>query len=308
MDKNISKNQLCYTSLAIGYEYNKYAQQLAKDINQLSPSIPIVILTDRQGFFYEEHSVIAVKHKVKSVGVFHDKLCCIEKCLENYDCCVYIDADCRLIKNLAMSRNWKPGITAKTCWDLTKHMVPSNVLHEGKKLDRKALRCRLTYEVAKELQVSVEQCKFVYEGIFAIRKDNGKEVEFLKIWKQIRDYFEFNGVFDGEGVAIGLAASKALLKIHHYNNGYLEEGVEQKIKDVYKDKLFYKLLIHNNSENLSDVVRDKVLKFDQQRRKIAQLPLWLKILKRLFNFLKKKLRLMKIKFKNYHKSKFSEFL
>ncbi|MEA5593470.1 hypothetical protein [Rivularia sp. UHCC 0363] len=302
MSKTIDKGSLCYTTLAIGYEYNKYAQLLAKDIFKLSPDVPIVILSDRPHIFFEYPNVIAVKHNIQSVGIFHDKLCCIEKCLENYDCCIFMDADCRLIENMAISRNWKPGLTAKTHWSLTKHITP-NVLAGKKELKR-----RLAYEVAKELEIIIDNCNFIYEAIFIIRKDNGKEVEFLKIWKQIRDYFESNGIFDGEGVAMGLAAHKASLEIYHYNSGYAQEEVDYNIKDVYKDKLFYKLLIHNDTDNLSDVLCEKVLKLDEQRKQMSKLPFWRKLIKKISNPILKKLRFVRLKNKNFNKSNFSHFV
>ena len=298
-----NEQRLCYTTLAIGYEYNKYAQLLAKDVARLSPNIPIVILTDRPNFFHQDLHVTAVKHNIQSVGIFHDKLCCIEKCFENYDSCIFIDADCRLIGNMAMSRNWKPGLTAKTHWSLQKHINPKGVLSP-----KKELRRELVYEIAKEFEISLEQGKFIYEGIFTIRKDNGKEVEFLKIWKQIRDYFESNGIFDGEGVAMCLAAYKASLEIYHYNSGYPEEGVDDNKVDIYKDKLFYKLLIHNDKDNLSDVLCEKVLKLDEQRKKISNLPFWRKLVKKISNPIVKKLRFFMLKIKSFNKSNFSYFM
>lgn len=292
---NISNKQnICYTTLAIGYEYNKYAQLLAKDVVRLSPNTPIVILTDRPQLFSKDLHVTAVKHNVQSVGIFHDKLCCIEKCFENYDCCIFIDADCRLIENMAISRDWKPGLTAKTHWNLHKHINPKGVLSP-----KRELRRELVYEIAKDIEISIEQCKFVYEAIFTIRKDNGKEKEFLKIWKQIRNYFESNGIFDGEGVAMGLAAYKTSLEVHHYNSGYPEPGVDYDIKDVYKDKLFYKLLVHNDTDDLSDILCKQILEFENQRKQVSKLPFSRKAIKKIFNPIMKKLRFITLKIKYF---------
>ncbi|MBF2016925.1 MAG: hypothetical protein IGS23_17360 [Rivularia sp. T60_A2020_040] len=303
MLKTSNEKSLCYTTLAIGYEYNKYAKLLAKDIAKLSPNIPIVILTDRPQLFSKDLHVTAIKHNVQSVGIFHDKLCCIEKCFENYDCSIFIDADCRLLENMAMSRNWKPGLTAKTHWNLEKHISPKGVL-----LPKKELTRELVYEIAKQLQISVQECKFVYEAIFTIRKDNGKEKEFFQIWKQIRDYFESNGIFDGEGVAMGLAAYKTSLEVYHYNSGYPEDGIDYNIKDVYKDKLFYKLLIHNDTDDLSDVLCKQVLDFDNQRKQISKLPFWRKVIKKISNPILKNVRFITLKIKNFHRTNSSDFI
>ncbi|NJM17901.1 MAG: hypothetical protein HC907_03815 [Richelia sp. SM1_7_0] len=143
---------------------------------------------------------------------------------------------------------------------------------------------------------------------FTIRKDNGKEKEFFQIWKQIRDYFESNGILDGEGVAMGLAAYKTSLEVYHYNSGYPEDGVNYNIKDVYKDKLFYKLLMHNDTDNLSDVLCKQVLDFDNQRRQISKLPFWRKVIKKISNPVWKNLRFITLKIKKFHRTNSSDFI
>ncbi|WP_414545546.1 hypothetical protein [Nostoc sp. CCY0012] len=303
MLKTENQIKICYATLAIGYEYNQLAKQLAQDIYRLSPNTFFVILTDRPKLFRENKHVIAVKHNVQSVGIFHDKLCCIERCFQDFDCCIFLDADCRLIENLVVSRNWKPGLTAKTCWSLTKHLTSKNSLTNKKELTHKLVK-----EIAEELEILIDQCKFIYEGVFIIRKNNGKEIEFMKIWQQIRDYLEINGIFDGEGIAMGLAACKTSMEIYHYVSGYPEENVDHDIQDVYKDKISYKLLIHKNAENLSTALQEKILKFDGERREITNLSLQDKLIKKVTNSILKKLRLIKLKMRSMEKRNFSDFI
>lgn len=73
----------------------------------------------------------------------------------------------------------------------------------------------ITYQAAKKLNLDKdwENIKFVYEYLFAVTKDNGKEAKFIEYWGKLAPYFELNGVLDGEGNAIGLAAAKAGLTI-----------------------------------------------------------------------------------------------
>ncbi|NET08790.1 MAG: hypothetical protein F6K16_29655 [Symploca sp. SIO2B6] len=292
-------SKICYTTLAIGHEYNLHAKKLADDISQLSPNIPIVILTDRPKVFTNHSSVIPIKHDIQSVGIFHDKLCCIEKSLENFECCIFLDADCRLIENMANSRDWKPGLTVKTCWDLSEHIHPKGA-------SERAVRTqKLVHEVAKELSVPINDAKFVYEAIFVVHADSQKEIEFLKTWKQIRDFFESNGIFDGEGVAMGLAAAKASLNVHHYNSGY--DGSKD-IKDVYKDKIFYRLLLHQDRQDLPNAVCDKVLEFDRQRKQNQKGPIWRKIKRKIILPTMKRIRLAQLKIRHYGKKEFANFL
>ena len=296
--KNHNGNEICYTTIAIGHEYNLHARKLAEDISHLSPNISIVILTDRPKFFIDNSNVIPIRHRVISAGIFHDKLYCIEKSLEYFKCCIFLDADCRLISNMACSRAWKPGLTAKTCWSLSKHIRP-------KKISELTIKTqRLTCEVAREFGVSIDDCKFVYEAAFIVHADNQKEIEFLRAWKQIRDFFEFNGIFDGEGVAMGLAAAKASLNVHHYNSSYNSKD----IKDVYKDKLFYRLLIHKDCKDLSDDLCKKILEFDQQRKQRQHLAIWRKASRKIVLPTMKRIRFSKLKTKNSGKQRFANFI
>ena len=55
--------------------------------------------------------------------------------------------------------------------------------------------------------------KFVYEYLFVLSRECGKETEFLRQWEASAPYFELNGIYDSEKSAIGLAAAKAGLPV-----------------------------------------------------------------------------------------------
>ncbi|MEM6255389.1 MAG: hypothetical protein AAF821_20940 [Cyanobacteria bacterium P01_D01_bin.156] len=292
LPKSHNASKICYTTLAVGYEYNLHAQQLVKDVLRLSPNIPIVVLTDRPNSFCKNQNVIPIKHTIKSVGIFHDKLHCVEKSLERFETCIFLDADCRLIEDISQSRDWKPGLTTKSCWNLKEHVV------RKKQCKLAELADLLICDVAKEFELSLDHCKFINEAVFIVRSDNHKELEFLKIWKTLRDRFEFSGVFSGEGAAMGLAAVKAGLNVYKYDADYGKENV----KDIYKDKLFHKFLFHQEREGLTDDLCQKILEFDRQRRKIQSLPFEQKVIRKTVSVVSptmKILRLAKLKIKGF---------
>ncbi|MHC5732957.1 MAG: hypothetical protein ACYTXY_54765, partial [Nostoc sp.] len=63
------------------------------------------------------------------------------------------------------------------------------------------------------METSWKDISFVHEYLFSVTKDSGKEIEFLQQWDMLANYFELNGIYEGEGSAIGLAAYKAGLAV-----------------------------------------------------------------------------------------------
>ncbi len=301
---NISYDkQICYTTLAIGYEYNNHALQLAKDIQIFSPNTSFIVLTDRPRLYYNIKNVIPILHRVQSVGIYHDKLFCIEECFKHFKYCIFLDADCRLMKDVTVSRNWKPGITAKFCWNF------KNFLIKPKGNVKQAKRLKLLTEVTKEYQIMFEECYTIPESFMVFCKDNGKEEEFLKTWKRIRDFFEINEIFDGEGAVIGIAAYKSGLNIYHYNLGYQEEEAKHKIQYFYKDKLLSNFFKKKNETEISKPDQVKLLELDKQRKELNSSVVD-KIRVEISNFftkLAKKKRLIYLRTKYVGKKIFSEF-
>ncbi len=297
MDMNHNGNKICYTTLALGYEYNSHALKLCEDAHRLSPGTPVVVLTDRPRLFINNPNVITVKHRIQSVGIFHDKLCCIEASLKRFQCCIFLDADCRLMSDMANSRQWKPGLTAKVLWGLGTHIQPKKVSESAIK------RQALAHEVADSLGLLIDDCRFIHEAAFIVCSDNGKEDQFIKSWAQIRDFLEFNGMYSGEGMAMGLAACHASLKVYHYNRGYDCPD----IKDVFKDDFFYKLIFHNDSDGLPDELCRELLRLDRDRQQRQRLPIWQKVIRKVWSPTLQKIRLARLRMINRGKIRFVDF-
>ncbi|BDA73678.1 hypothetical protein RIVM261_039320 [Rivularia sp. IAM M-261] len=106
----------------------------------------------------------------------------------------------------------EPGIAARACDSMPKKYIKIAEKTADTKLQKEY---KITRQAAKKLDLDKdwENIKFVYEYLFAVTKDNGKEDKFIEYWGKLAPYFELNGVLDGEGNAIGLAAAKAGLTI-----------------------------------------------------------------------------------------------
>jgi hypothetical protein len=196
-------DEFCFCTLAVGARYRNHAQILASDIQRYSPKTSFVVLTDQPADFKHYPHVITSKHRLQSMKGYHDKRFVIEKALELFDICLYLDSDVRIVGSVPTTMEWLPGITARTGCNILKHNS------DGRR--HKALS--VIKEVAHKLDVKLEETQWFHEFMFAVKKQAGAEAEFLRLWQTISYFFEMQGLYGGEGDVMGLAAAKAGLSI-----------------------------------------------------------------------------------------------
>jgi hypothetical protein len=209
----------------MGQEYSALAALLAKDIARFSPGSSFVVLTDRPDEFNYHANVLAFNHWQQSMGCYQDKVYAVREALSLFDSCMFLDADMRILAPFQPGDNWLPGITARSCCSISKHFVTQ--VNPTQQAQREQL---VVEKAARKLHLELQdkQIKFVHEFLFVVTKDSGKEATFLMLWEQIGRLFELNGLYSGEGHAIGLAAAKAGLSIRHDLMGNFE---------FFKDKI-----------------------------------------------------------------------
>lgn len=204
----------CFCTLAFGKKYRALALLLADDLTKYSPHTYFVVLTDNEEDFRHHPNILAFKHQQQSVKCYHDKRFALAQALSLFNCCIYIDADMRILAPVPQDPEWTrvPGITARVCEVMTKKYAKVLAGIVDAKLEREF---KVTQKAIQKLDLEFadEKVKFVYEYLFAVTKDSGKEIEFIKQWEEIAYYFELNGLYDSEGNAIGLAAAKAGLSV-----------------------------------------------------------------------------------------------
>lgn len=191
--------EYCFCTLAVGKRYRTHARILAKDIQEKAPNVSFVVLTDEPADFKEYSHVIAIKHRLKSVKGYHDKRFVIEQSLERFDTCLFLDSDMRIIGSVPEKLEWLPGITARAGCSILKHNYETKI--------RPAFP--LIEQVATKLDINLEKTKWFHEFMFAVKKEDGKEQTFLQLWQEISYFFEMQGIYNGEGNVMGLAAAKA---------------------------------------------------------------------------------------------------
>jgi hypothetical protein len=188
----------CFATLAVGDRYRMHAQLLARDIQTHAPTIPLVILTDRPQTFAAYPQVLAFPHHLQSVKGYHDKRFVLSKALSLFEICILLDADVRMIGPVAPSLEWPPGITARAGCSLLKH----------KENIRKPREIEVIDAVARQLDIDLDRVQWLHEFMLVMRRQEGKEAEFFQLWQTISYFFESQGIYYGEGYAMGLAAAK----------------------------------------------------------------------------------------------------
>jgi hypothetical protein len=209
----MSQQQFCFCTLALGKVYRELAGLLAKDLELYSPNTTLIILTDQPQEFSKYSQVLAFQHQQQGVKCYHDKRFAIAKALSLFNSCIFVDSDMRILAPVAENMEWllEPGISARACMDMPKKFAKALT-----KTDKNFSR---EIEVIKKaaqflnLDPECENVTFVHEYLFSVTKSAGKEIEFLETWGILAKYFELNGVYEGEGNAIGLAAYKAGLPV-----------------------------------------------------------------------------------------------
>lgn len=200
-------NNFCFCTLATGKRYRTHAKMLANDLEKHSPSTEFIVLTDKPIEFKEFSNVQAFHHKIQSIKGYHDKLFVLQKALELYDTCIFLDSDVRILGTVPSDMEFLPGITARTGSNIIKHNSASDY--------RKQKYLPIILELGQKLSINLEQTSWIHEFMFTLKKDNGKEEELLRLWSDISQIFEKKGIYNGEGSIIGLSAAASGLTIRY---------------------------------------------------------------------------------------------
>lgn len=281
---SLSDRKICFVTLAVGKKYRDHALTLAEDIRTITDNSPFVVLTDRPEVFPKSDSLIPIRHRVQSVGVYHDKLDCIAASFRlGFDDCIFLDADCRILQNATISRQWKLGLTAKSCYDLHRHLL--------RRESRETGIYDFFQKIASRYGIEIEGCKFINEWIFVVCRDGNEDI-FLQSWREIRDILERKRIFAGEGAAIGMAARIAGWSVYHYDTGYPEEAIRHRQIDIYKDKMFFR------PESIPDSFREKYQELELQRKAIEEQNPLLRKTHKVLNLCGREIRYTRLKLKN----------
>ena len=186
-----------FCTLALGQEHAGYARFLADDLGDYGQAMAIV--TDQPDLFRSCANVKVTPHYPATFS-YHDKRLALKAALELDDTAVFVDADCALrfgvppdLVRSALAYRFSPGLHA---WSIS----PADVYDYTH-----------TENLAKFWDLQFDRNSIVYwEGLFALRRQDGKEKLFFEIWDRFYEEAQarhYSGA--GEGVCFGIAAQAA---------------------------------------------------------------------------------------------------
>lgn len=198
-------DKYCFCTLALGEKYCNLAKQLAEDLSQFSPDVPLLVLTDTPACFENVKNTIVIKHSQKSVLGYNDKLCVVKKALELFSTCIFLDADVRVLEPVTLSQEiFQLGLKAYRIrsWEWTKNVTPSEELQRWQRED---LRIMSVLRKKLNLQQDDRDIPFIVEFLFAVTRHE-KIASFFQKWNELAELCERERFFVHEGFSIGLAA------------------------------------------------------------------------------------------------------
>ncbi|MBK4729823.1 hypothetical protein JJD41_08085 [Oxynema sp. CENA135] len=203
-----SNYNFCFSTLALGEKYRGLARELIGDLEKYCPAVSLYIYTDDPQSFSGKYGIkiFGFKHRKKGIlHCYHDKRFVIEKALVDFATVIHIDADSRIV-NPVEAIAFPPGITGNH-ENLIEHVTRNN-----------PQQLKYMQQLADKLDLDLEKVDWIGESAFVVRRDFGKEIEFVKTWGEIGTYLELHGIHSGSGNAIGLAAAKVGWQVNRDEN------------------------------------------------------------------------------------------
>ena len=249
-----TSQEFCFCTLAVGDRYRAHAQMLAEDIQTHMPSTTLCVLTDRPEQFARFPHVMAFKHDLQSVKGYHDKRFVLKKALSLFESCMFLDSDVRVLGSAVEELRWSPGITARAGSSLATRI---QVITNQKELN-------VITEAAQKLNVDIQQAQWLHEFMFVMKRQDGLEEDFFELWQTISYFFELQGIYDGEGSVMGLAAARIGMTFDFFREDkfpFFKDNIERvRVKNGQSsllDKQIY-FDIHKQIESPKSFIWDKV--------------------------------------------------
>jgi hypothetical protein len=222
----------CFCTLALRSSYRTLAKNLAEDLKKYAPKVTLIIFSDEPDDFKDYENVLAFKYSQKGIPhCWNDRRFVVEKALSMYRTAIHIDADTRILANVPEQIEWLPGITA-----MTDDLLP----HAHKWMY--APDVKLMQNVANEFKIPLEKAKIIYESLYIITKDEGREFEFLNQWDILAKTLELKGYTSSDGYLMGMAAHQVGWSINKYGWENLKSLTDHFFADDRKPKTLWNRL------------------------------------------------------------------
>lgn len=210
-------NKFAFCTLAIGEKYRTYSKVLIKQISDLNHKI--YVMTDKIDDYENTPNIIIIPY-TKQYFSFHEKRTVVRECLKSYDAAIFLDADVVLTNidenNIKIFNDLENGLhvyaTFGNIWSsfFEKHGNSAFELVE-------TLKFKYKKQFHKNIDVE-DYIEHFLEGKWILKKDNGKEEDFLKLWDQLTEFCETFDINRKKSNRIG-SEEGAIMSLACYNSG-----------------------------------------------------------------------------------------
>lgn len=225
---------LAFCTVAHGDNCISRSLELVENIKNLG--YHLFVLTDDPKKYKEYENVTAIKYEIPYFS-FHSKRLIAMECLNYYETAFFLDCDVVIkdAEDLNIFEDMKPGLHIFANFgDLSNSFLNEDVFackgcqnrntkygKEGRDFLEK-----MGYKYKMKYGDQMGYLEHFLEGRWMIKKDNGNEALFFKIWDLIADFCEkkdielgyYSNIGAGEGAAMSIAAHNSGIKVNHYTN------------------------------------------------------------------------------------------
>jgi hypothetical protein len=194
----VRASNFCFTTLALGERYRRAALELASDLATNAPGKQVVVLTDDPRVFERQRNVVAVQHHQKGLfNCWNDKRFAVTAAFQFGDPVIFYDADSRVSKPLPRDIQTFAPLSA----DWTPNLEEHTIRYQNKK------ERDIIFKVCESFGVDPKASVCIADSFYVIRKDQGREITFLRIWGKVAEQFDLLGICPSDGWSMGIAAA-----------------------------------------------------------------------------------------------------
>jgi len=249
MEKEVGKNYIdmnnfAFCTIVYGEKYRKLSEKLITQIIEFGHTI--YVLTDKPELLPENKQVIKIQYTKKYFS-FHEKLVVVRECLKTYETAIFLDSDVVLlnISNLNFFNDILPGLhifatfgnIGSTFFSDDYSPCPFDGARNTKYgLKGVEMMNKFNYKYKKQYHKEVDNEDYIehfLEGRWILKKDNGKEKKFLKIWENLVDFCEEFDISLGYNKNVG-AGEGAVMSIASFNSGITSHVVSPLVGTINK--------------------------------------------------------------------------
>lgn len=254
MSVNKVQPNFAFCTMVYGQKYITLVKTLINQIIGLGQTL--YVLTNEPDALITHENIIKINYN-KGYFSFHDKLVIVRECLNTFDTAIFLDADVVLvdINDLSFFNDIPPGLHIFSNFgNIGSTFFSDDITPARCGMDRNTKYGKqgttfveqLGYKYKKRFHKEVDTEDYLehfLEGRWILKKENGKEHIFLKIWDSLVKFCEdfdktlgyTKSIGAGEGAAMSIAAHNSGITIN--NPSVLTYTIHQHFISNYQEKM-----------------------------------------------------------------------